>query len=282
MSNNKLFNHSKPRPLKQLGQNFLIDENAIESIIKGSLIDNNSYVLEIGPGQGALTDKLANMCRGMIAVELDSNLALRLQNRYQSYQNLFIVNDDILNVNIPRLFDEYFRESPLKIDVIGNLPYYITSPIITRILEFSQYIRSFTLMVQKEVAERLLASPHGRDIGYLTHHVGYFADCFKICDVNKELFFPVPKVDSCAVRLEILSSPRVDVISRDNLFSLIKAAFSNRRKTILNSLCNSLSAPRPAIENALAGANIEPSARAEELTLQDYANLSDLLQIVRG
>lgn len=270
------------RPRKSLGQNFIVDESIIEEIINGSRIEQDSIVLEIGPGRGALTDKLVDRCKKLVAIELDNNLAKNLQTRYQGNDNVVIINQDILDTDLYQLLIELQAMNPAKVHIIGNLPYYITSPIIFKVLEISSSISSFTLMVQREVADRIMASPGGRDIGYLTHFVQFYAEPVRICEVPRECFYPIPNVDSCVIRLDILNEPRVLVKNSQDLFHLIKASFTNRRKTISNSLCNVLKLHREEIQNALKEAGINSLDRAEMLSLEDFARLYYSIDMARG
>ncbi len=266
-----LLNQYGLKAKKKYGQNFLINKEILTDIIEKSQITKEDTVLEIGPGLGTLTKELANACKKVIAVELDEDMVNILKNRF-NYDNLEIINGDILKININELTEKYG-----KLKVVANLPYYITTPIIMKLLENDYDISSITVMVQKEVGERLCSSGGEREFGAVSVAVNYFADASIIIDVPKENFLPSPEVDSVVIKLDVLDKPRVDLINKKKFFGLVKAAFSQRRKTINNSLA-SYEYSKEDIKNALEELKIDPKLRAENLTIEDFAKISNALE----
>lgn len=265
-----LLNQYGLRANKKLGQNFLINQQIIDEIIEKSQINENDTVLEIGPGLGSLTKALLKNAKRVIAVELDENMVNILKKRFNQ-ENLEIINDDILKINLNDITQKYG-----KIKVVANLPYYITTPIIMKLLEEEYNIESITVMVQKEVGERLCAQPGSRDFGAVTIGVNYYSSSKIIIDVPKDNFMPVPEVDSCVIKLNILDNPPVDLKDKKRFFRLVKAAFSQRRKTINNSLASG-EFSKEAVLNVLNKLNIDVKLRAEDLSIQDFANITNEL-----
>lgn len=265
-----LLNQYGLRANKKLGQNFLINQQVIEEIIEKSEITSNDVVLEIGPGLGSLTKALLKNAKKVIAVELDENMIDLLRNRFQD-ENLEIIHDDILKINLFSIIEKYG-----KIKVVANLPYYITTPIIMRLLEEKYPIETITVMVQKEVGDRLCAKSGDREIGAVTYGVNYYSNVKKIIDVPKEDFLPVPEVDSCVLKFDILQKPPVNVKDEKKFFRLIKSAYTQRRKTISNSLAAG-EFSKEEVAKALTDLNINPKSRAEDLSIQDFANLINTL-----
>ena len=224
-----LLNQYGLKAKKKYGQNFLINQSIIDEIIEKSEITPDDVVLEIGPGLGTLTKALVNHCKRVIAVELDEDMVSILQNRFNN-PNLDIINEDILKLDVNTITEKYG-----KIKVVANLPYYITTPIIMKLLESEHDISSITVMVQKEVGERICSTSDDRENSSITIGVNYYAKPKIIIDVPKENFYPSPEVDSCVLRLDVLSTPPVEINNKDEFFKLVKSAFSQRRKTILNS-----------------------------------------------
>jgi len=267
---------------KRWGQNFLKDEQVLEKIVQGAELDKNDLVLEIGAGTGTLTEKLAESAFGVIAVEFDRGLCGILREQLVNFDNVTIVQDDILKVDLRevlKVFDA--RHSTFNsIKVIGNLPYYITTPIIFHLLKQKSLFSLLVLMIQKEVAARLAAAPGGKDYGVLTLACQYHAQVEIIGRVGRESFFPVPEVDSALARLRILKQPRVKVADEKLLFSLIKSSFGQRRKTLENALLSNryLSLKRKELKQALGAAEIEGKRRGETLSLEDFARLSNVLR----
>ena len=265
-----LLNQYGLRANKKLGQNFLINEQIIDEIIEKSQITQEDTVLEIGPGLGSLTKELLSNAKRVIAVELDENMVKILGNRFNN-ENLEIINEDILKINLNEITKKYG-----KIKVVANLPYYITTPIVMKLLEEEYQIESITVMVQKEVGERLCAVPGSRDFGAVTLGVNYYSSAKIIIDVPKDNFLPVPEVDSCVIKLDILEAPPVELKDKKRFFRLIKAAFSQRRKTINNSLASG-EFSKEEILNTLEKLKLDPKLRAENLSIQDFANITNEL-----
>lgn len=267
------FHHSK-----KLGQNFLVDESTIAAIIDGSGIDDETVVIEIGPGEGALTAELVELAGRVIAIELDDRLIPKLHKRFEFYDNIDIIHDDILKTDMAGLIaDARAKYGMKKVRIIGNLPYYITTPIIMKLLRSGLEAESVTAMMQKEVAERLTAEPGTNKAGAITYAVCYYCDVCKICDVDKTCFYPVPKVDSTVLRMDLREGPPVEVKDEKLFFRCIKAGFMLRRKTLLNSLATMGDFDRDTIRNALVSVGIEPTRRAESLSMQEFASISDVL-----
>jgi 16S rRNA (adenine1518-N6/adenine1519-N6)-dimethyltransferase len=283
MSKNHRNNNSNQiggyRAKKSLGQNFLVDESVITDIADAAGIDENTLAIEIGPGMGALTEELVKRAGRVVAIELDQELIPILRAKFFSSPNLEIINEDVLQVDMASLIASRASEMPLpqpKVCILGNLPYYITTPIIMGLLEAHLPADSITVMVQKEVADRMASGPGGRDYGVLSLSVAYYSRCEFVRDVGPEGFRPQPKVDSAVVKLSLLKEPPVAVRSKDLLFKTIKAGFGQRRKTLANSLEGG-GLPRDSISTALRAAEIDPKRRAETLSLEEFARLSDAL-----
>lgn len=267
------------RPVKSLGQNFLIDEGIISEIVEGSGISKDTLVIEIGPGTGALTLPLAERAGHVTAVELDERVIPGLRVKTYSLGNVDIIHDDILKVDLCGLIRDNLAKYDLKeVRIVGNLPYYITTPIIIRLLKEDTGAASITVMMQKEVADRIAAEPGTKPAGAITYSVHYYADVTKIADVGRECFYPVPKVDSAVLRLDLKDKCPVDVSDEDLFFSCIKAGFLHRRKTLLNSLMSLGGYEKADIEGALIKAGIEPERRAESLSMEEFARLTDSLK----
>ena len=267
------------RPDKALGQNFLIDEDTISTIVSESGVTKDTLVLEIGPGTGALTLPLAEAAGRVIAVELDEDMIKGLRVKTFSLGNVEIIHQDILETDIKSLASEAMAEHGLKeLRIIGNLPYYITTPIIMKLLESDTGATSITVMMQKEVADRNAAEPGTRASGAITYPVHYYVRVSEIAFVPKECFYPVPKVDSAVLRLDLRDEPAVKVKDEDLMMRCVKAGFSMRRKTLLNSLTALGYQDKEILSKALISAGIDPTRRAETLTLEEFAKLSDNLQ----
>lgn len=265
-----LLNQYGLRANKKLGQNFLINQQIIDDIIEKAEVSKEDVVLEIGPGLGSLTKSLLKNAKKVIAVELDENMISLLQNRFGK-ENFEVIHEDILKLDLFAIAEKYG-----KIKIVANLPYYITTPIIMRLLEEKYPIETITVMVQKEVGERLCAEAGEREIGAVTFGVNYYSKVKKIIDVPKENFLPAPEVDSCVLRFDILPEPPVKVKDEKRFFRLIKAAFTQRRKTISNSLASG-EFNKEQILQALSELGLNPKLRAEDLSLQDFANLINIL-----
>ena len=263
---------------KKFGQNFLIDGHMVDKIIAAAGITKEDVVLEIGPGIGTMTQRLCEEAGDVIAVEIDSNLIPILRDdTCRQYDNLRIIHGDILKVDVKDLLFEYgFR--PVK--VVANLPYYITTPILMGLLEARLPIESITVMVQKEVADRMETGPGSKDYGALSLAVQYFAEPYIAANVPPNCFMPRPNVGSAVIRLTLHDEPPVKVRDEKLLFALIRASFNQRRKTLVNGLTNAeeLSYTKEDVTEALAGLGFSPSVRGETLTLADFAALADALK----
>lgn len=266
------------RPAKSLGQNFLIDEEIIQTIVEGSGVTKDSLVIEIGPGTGALTLPLAEKAGRLIAVELDERMLEGLRVKTFSLGNVEIIHDDILKVDIAGLAAQNIQKYGLKdVRIVGNLPYYITTPIIMKLLEADTGASSITVMMQKEVGDRIAAEPGTKLSGAITYSVHYYAEVSEVTDVSRTCFYPAPKVDSVVLRLDILDKKPVSVKNEELFFKCIKAGFLHRRKTLLNSLMSLGDYDKNKIAEALDKAGIEHERRAESLNMQEFARLADSL-----
>ena len=269
------------RPSKSLGQNFLIDEDVISAIVEGSGVTPDTLVIEIGPGTGALTLPLAEQAGWLVAVELDERVIPGLRVKTFSLGNVEIIHDDILKVDLKSLIARELEEHGLKeVRIVGNLPYYITTPIIMKLLDAHTGAASITAMMQKEVGDRIAAEPGTKLSGAITYSVHYYADVTSIVSVGRECFYPVPKVDSVVLRLDIREECPVKVLDEDLFFRCIKAGFTQRRKTLLNSLTSLGDYDKTQIAEALDKAGIEHERRAESLTMEEFAALADSLKEV--
>ena len=257
---------------KKFGQNFLIDGRVLDRIVQGAGITKEDDVLEIGPGIGALTQVLCEAARHVRAVEIDRELIPILEGSLKDYDNVDVINADIMDVELRDLYPGPFK-------VVANLPYYITTPIVMKLLESDADIESITVMVQKEVAERMQAAPGGKDYGVLTLSVAYHAEAEIIANVPPNCFMPRPDVSSAVIKLRRRAEPAVTPRSPDHMFRLIRAAFSQRRKTLVNAVSNdvSLGLPKVELEAALQELGLDPRIRGERLSLQDFSDLSDIL-----
>ncbi len=267
------------RPQKSLGQNFLVDEDVVDEIVYGSSVTEKSLVIEIGPGTGVLTCPLAEQAGKVIAIELDDRMISPLKVKTFSYGNVEVIHEDILKVDLNALIDKELSDGKLTdVRVVGNLPYYITTPIIMKLLESELKVDSITAMMQKEVGDRIAAEPGTKLAGAITYSVHYYADVTKIVDVGRECFYPSPKVDSVVLRMDLLKEKHVNVQDEDFFFKCIKSGFSRRRKTLLNSLATLGNYEKKEIEKALNAAGIDSNLRAENLTMEDFASLAKALQ----
>ena len=267
------------RPSKSLGQNFLIDEEAIQAIVDGSEVDKDTLVIEIGPGPGALTCPLAEQAGRVVAIELDERMIEPLRVKTFSYGNVEVIHGDILEVDLNKIIAENLKEYGLKtVRVVGNLPYYITTPIIVKLLEMGTAADSITAMMQKEVGDRIAAEPGTKYAGAITYSVYYYSEVRKIIDVGRECFYPAPKVDSVVLRMDIRDKKAVELKDEDFFFRCIKAGFAQRRKTLLNSMMTLGGYEKETIAAALDKAGIEANRRAESLTMEEFAALAAALQ----
>lgn len=262
---------------KRFGQNFLVDTHVLERIIRAAGLTKEDMVLEIGPGIGTMTQYLAENAGRVVAVEIDSNLIPILKETLQAYDNVTVLNEDILKVDIRALAEEYNGGRPIK--VVANLPYYITTPIIMGLFESQVPIDNITVMVQKEVAERMQAGPGTKDYGALSLAVQYYAEPYIVANVPPNCFIPRPGVGSAVIRLTRHQEMPVKVKDEKLMFSLILASFNQRRKTLQNGLSNSaeLSFSKEEISAAIQALGLSPTVRGEALTLEQFAGLADAL-----
>lgn len=262
---------------KKFGQNFLIDAHVLDKIIAAAGVTADDMVLEIGPGIGTMTQYLAERARQVTAVEIDTNLIPILKETLSDYDNVMVINEDILKVDIKKLAEEYNGGKPIK--VVANLPYYITTPIIMGLFESGVPIDNITVMVQKEVADRMQVGPGSKDYGALSLAVQYYAEPYIVANVPPNCFIPRPNVGSAVIRLTRHQTPPVEVKDRELMFKLIRASFNQRRKTLLNGLNNSpeLSFGKEQIAAAIEQLGVPAAVRGEALTLELFARLSDLL-----
>ncbi|MBP3815423.1 MAG: 16S rRNA (adenine(1518)-N(6)/adenine(1519)-N(6))-dimethyltransferase RsmA [Firmicutes bacterium] len=258
---------------KGLGQNFLTDPGVIEAMVDAAEIGPEDLVIEIGPGIGVLTDAAAKRAKKVIAIEIDKALLPVLKYTLAHHNNVEIINEDILKVDLNKIIQEEAVERQ-NVKIMGNLPYYITTPIITQLLEKGTRAASITIMMQKEVAERIVSPPGKKSFGALSVAVQYYSNPQKVVSVPKEVFFPIPKVDSEVLILTLLEKPAVEVKDTEMFFRLVKAGFAQRRKTLSNSL-KGAGLDKDAVEKALEDSGIEGSRRAETLSLEEFAALSD-------
>lgn len=261
---------------KRFGQNFLIDTHVLEKIVDEAGIDENDCVLEIGPGIGTMTQYLCERAGRVIAVEIDKALIPILNDTLSSYSNVEIINEDILKVDITNLCNKYNNGRPIK--VVANLPYYITTPIIMGLFESGCPLESITIMVQKEVADRMKCGPGSKDYGALSLAVQFYSNPEIVANVSPESFIPKPGVGSTVIRLTRYPKPPVEVDDEKYMFKLIRAAFNMRRKTMVNSLMSgNLGLTKEEILSAIDKLNLSPQVRGEALTLNEFAALSNIL-----
>lgn len=262
---------------KKFGQNFLIDTHVLDKIIASAEITKNDMVLEIGPGIGTMTQYLACAAGKVVAVEIDKTLIPILEDTLSEYDNVQIINQDVLKVNLAKLAEEENGGKPIK--VVANLPYYITTPIIMGLFENHVPLKSITVMVQKEVADRMQVGPGTKDYGALSLAVQYYAKPYIVANVPPNCFMPRPKVGSAVIRLERYEEPPVQVADEKLMFRIIRASFNQRRKTLVNGLKNSpeIQFSKEEIEAAIETLGKGASVRGEALTLEEFARLSNIL-----
>lgn len=262
---------------KSFGQNFLIRENVVEKIIESSEVEKEDLVIEIGPGLGTLTKYLLERAGKVICIELDSKMIRILEDRFQQYDNFELLNQDVLKVDLKTLIQREKGNSGIKkVKIVANLPYYITTPIIMKLLEEELDLESITVMIQKEVADRLIAIPGEKQTGAITYSVYYYSMAKGILEVPNHSFIPEPEVTSKVIQLKIRNQPPIEVKNKEVMFNIIKSAFMQRRKTLLNALTNA-----KIFENKEEGIKtlrelgLEEKIRPEKLTLQDFANITN-------
>lgn len=263
---------------KKLGQNFLVDDKALEDIANGANIDQNDLVIEIGPGLGNLTKILLEKSKKVICIEVDKKMIKILQDRFSLYSNFEIINNDVLKIDFNKLINqEREKDSTIEnVKVVANLPYYITTPIIMKLIENNLNINSITVMIQKEVAERLIAIPGTKGTGAITYTVYYYCEAEKIREVENTSFIPIPEVTSEVITLKMREKPPVDVKNKKIMFNIIKSAYMQKRKTLLNSLTNV-----GVFQNKEQGAKVlkklglKEEIRPENLSIEDFARLAN-------
>lgn len=262
---------------KSLGQNFLINENVVNTIVDCSEITERDLVIEIGPGLGTLTKYLLERAGKVICIELDRKMVKILDERFKFYDNFSILNQDVLKVDLESLIKKEKNIKKIKnVKIVANLPYYITTPIIMKLLEEKLDLESITVMIQKEVADRLIAIPGDKDTGAITYSVYYYAESQGIMEVPKECFIPEPEVTSKVIKLNIRKNLPINVKDEKVMFKIIKSAFMQRRKTLLNALTNTkvFISKEEGIE-ILKKLGLDINVRAEKLTIEDYANITN-------
>ena len=265
---------------KNLGQNFLVDENVIETAIEKSNINEEDLVIEIGPGLGTLTKYLLENTGRVICVELDKRMIKILEERFFLYKNFEVINNDILKVDLNEIIKQAKEKFNLKnAKIVANLPYYITTPIIMKLLESKIDITSITVMIQKEVADRLAEIPGGKNTGAITYTVYYYGETEKLLEVPKSSFIPEPSVTSEVIKINIRKEPPVKVKNEERFFKIIKVAFLQRRKTLLNSLTNNGISNKEELTQLLKKLNIDEKIRSEKLTIEQFAELSNELNV---
>ena len=265
------------KPNKSLGQNFLINSEVVENIVQSSDITKDDMVIEIGPGLGVLTKYLLEKAKKVVCIELDTKMVKILQDRFSEYDNIEIINTDVLKINLNEIIEKNKGEIR-KVKVVANLPYYITTPIIMKLIEDRLDIESITVMIQKEVADRLIEIPGGKNTGAITYTVYYYCTSKKITEVPNTSFIPEPEVTSEIIKMDLRYKPVVDVENPQIMFRIIKSAFMQRRKTLLNALTNAnVFINKEQGINTLKELNLKENVRAEELTIQDFSNITKIV-----
>ena len=262
------------RANKSLGQNFLVNQNVIDEIINGAEITKEDLVIEIGPGLGTLTKELLEKAGKVVCIELDERMVRILNDRFSLYENFEIINEDVLKVDLNKIIEKENK----RCKIVANLPYYITTPIIMKLLENKLNIESITVMIQKEVAERLIATPGEKLSGAITYTVYYYCESKKIMEVPPESFIPEPEVTSEVIKLKLRKDSPIEVKEKNKMFSIIKVAFMQRRKTLINALTNgNIIKNKQEATEIFNDLEINQNARAEELTLQQFAKLANYI-----
>lgn len=259
---------------KSLGQNFLIDDEVIENIVNAAEVNKENIVIEIGPGLGTLTNKLLGKAKMVIAIELDKRMVNILNDRFSLYNNFKIINDDVLKVDLKNIIKEQNAKS---VKIVANLPYYITTPIIMKLLEDRLDIQSITVMIQKEVAKRLTATPGDKMSGAITYAVNYYCEPKEVVVVPNSSFIPKPEVESEVINLKLRKNYPVELKNEKLFFKLIKVSFMQRRKTLINGLSNSGIVDKKQAKELLEGLGLDEKVRGENLNMQDFANLANAI-----
>lgn len=263
---------------KSLGQNFLIEDAIINETVESANILKDDLVIEIGPGLGTLTVGLLEKAKKVIAIELDNRMLNILKERFSLYNNFEIINEDVLKVDLRELIKKEKEQNKIdKVKIVANLPYYITTPIIMKLLEDKLDIESITVMVQKEVAKRLTATPGEKLAGAITYAVNYYCETKEIVEVPKESFIPAPEVESEVIKLILRDKPAIELKNEDTFFKLIKLSFMQRRKTLINGLSNSGFVDKEKLKDILNQLNINENVRGETLTIEQFAQIANKL-----
>jgi len=258
---------------KNLGQNFLVNDDAVTGIVDAANVSKDDLIIEIGPGLGTLTKELLDRAGKVICIELDKRMIEILNDRFSMYDNFKVLNDDVLKVNLKELIAE---EKVKTTKIVANLPYYITTPIIMKLLEERLDIETITVMIQKEVADRLVTKPGTGDTGAITYAIHYYTNPKRVLEVPNTAFIPEPKVNSTVINLEVLKEPKVAVKDEKKLFDVIKTAFMQKRKTLLNALANSNKyGSKEKIDKTLELLGIDNRIRPEKLTLEEFAKIAE-------
>ncbi len=267
------------RANKNLGQNFLINEDVVKSIVESSQITTEDMIIEIGPGLGTLTNELLKKAGKVICVEIDNKMIRILKDRFSEYTNFEIINEDILKIDLNSIINKNKDDKKIKrVKIVANLPYYITTPIIMKLLEEKLDIESITVMIQKEVADRLIEVPGGKNTGAITYTVYYYCESEKIMEVTNNSFIPEPDVTSEVIKMNLRKEAPVEIKNPKVMFMIIKSAFMQRRKTLLNALTNSrvFLNKQEGIE-VLKKLNLDENIRAEELSINDFAKIAEII-----
>ena len=264
---------------KSLGQNFLVNQEAIDGIVDASGVTKNDYVIEIGPGLGTLTNELLQKAGFVTCIELDKRMIDILNDRFSLFDNFELINDDVLKVDLQELISINLQKYKLqRVKIVANLPYYITTPIIMKLLEERLNIDTITVMIQKEVAQRLTAKPGTTDSGAITYSIYYYTEPQINLQVGKSSFIPAPKVDSSVITMKLLKEPRVQVKNEELLFRIIKASFMQKRKTLVNGLVSGgICKSKEEAVHVLEELGYSNTIRGEKLSLEDFARISDFL-----
>ena len=272
-----ILNTYKIQANKSLGQNFLIDDCVIEKIIESSNIEKEDLIIEIGPGLGVLTERLLKKSNNVVVIELDKKMIEILQNRFCLNRNLEIINNAVLKVDLEKLIKNKKEQTNInKVKIVANLPYYISTPIIMKLLENRLEISEIIVMVQKEVAQRLGAETGTREAGAITYAVEYYAQATPIIDVPKESFIPSPKVESQVIKLEVRQNPKIEVEDEKLLFNIIQKSFMQRRKTLSNALINNrILDSKEEVEKMFKTLEIPSNVRGEKLTLEEFGKIAN-------
>ena len=272
-----ILNTYKIQANKSLGQNFLIDDCVIEKIIESSNIEKEDLIIEIGPGLGVLTERLLKKSNNVVVIEIDKKMIEILQNRFCLNRNLEIINNDVLKVDLEKLIKNKKEQTNInKVKIVANLPYYISTQIIMKLLEIRLEISEIIVMVQKEVAQRLGAETGTREAGAITYAVEYYAQATPIIDVPKESFIPSPKVESQVIKLEVRQNPKIEVEDEKLLFNIIQKSFMQRRKTLSNALINNrILDSKEEVEKMFKTLEIPSNVRGENLTLEEFGKIAN-------